>query len=86
MDTNTYAFVGLSRRNDILSVRYTNDRNRARVLAKGGHTDILFLPMPQPERVEDCVCVLLDWAEANPCEEVLATVRAEAERLGFVFA
>jgi hypothetical protein len=86
MDTNTYAFVGLSRRNGTLSVRYTNDRNRARVLAKGGHTDIMFLPMPQPERVEDCVCVLLDWVETNGRDDLMGTVQAEAERLGFVFA
>ena len=85
MDRNTYTFVGVSRHpNGELAVRYTNDRNRARVLDKNGHTDILFLPLDMPERVEDCVSLLMDYVEDNERLDLLDVVRAEAERVGFV--
>lgn len=85
MDRNTYSYVGVSRHpNGVLAVRYTNDRNRARVLAKNGHTEILFLELPQAERVEECVDLLMTYVEDNEALELLDCVRAEAERVGFV--
>ncbi len=84
MDRNTYTFVGVSRHpNGTMAVRYTNDRNRARVLAKNGHTDILFLEMNMPERVEDCVSALMDYVEDNEAVDLLDVVQAEAARVGF---
>lgn len=84
MDRNTYTFVGVSRHpNGELAVRYTNDRNRARVLAKNGHTEILFLELNMPERVEDCVSALMDYVEDNEAVELLDCVRDEAARVGF---
>lgn len=84
MDRNTYTFVGVSRHpNGTMAVRYTNDRNRARVLAKNGHTDILFLEMNMPERVEDCVSALMDYVEDNEAVDLLDAVQAEAARVGF---
>ena len=83
--TNTFTFVGVSRRDGELSVRYTNDKNRARVLEANGHTDILFVPLTQPERQEDCIDALMTYVEKNEKVELLDVVRIEAERLGFVF-
>lgn len=86
MDTNLYTRVGMSRgRDGDLAVRYTNDANRERVLAKNGHTDIFFLDLQQGERVEDCVCVLLDEVEVLDNFELYDVAATEAERLGFVF-
>ena len=85
MDRNSYMYVGVSRHpNGTMAVRYTNDRNRSRVLAKNGHTEILFLEMPMAERVEDCVSALMDYVEDNGRLDLLDCVRAEAERVGFV--
>ena len=85
MDCNSYMYVGVSRHpNGTMAVRYTNDRNRARVLAKNGHTEIMFLEMTMPERVEDCVSALMDYVEDNERLDLLDCVRAEAERVGFV--
>ena len=85
MDRNSYLYVGVSRHpNGEMAVRYTNDKNRARVLAKNGHTEILFLELPMAERVEDCVSALMDYVEDNERVDLLDCVRAEAERVGFV--
>ena len=85
MDRNTYTFVGVSRHpNGTMAVRYTNDRNRARVLEKNGHTEILFLELDMPERVEDCVSLLMDFVEDNERLDLLDCVRDEAARVGFV--
>jgi uncharacterized Fe-S radical SAM superfamily protein PflX len=84
MDRNTYTFVGVSRHpNGELAVRYTNDKNRARVLAKNGHTEILFLELDMPERVEDCMSALMDYVEDNEAVDLLDVVRNEANRVGF---
>ena len=85
MDRNSYMYVGVSRHpNGEMAVRYTNDKNRARVLAKNGHTDILFLEMPMAERVEDCVSTLMDFVEDHERLDLLDVVREEALRVGFV--
>jgi hypothetical protein len=84
MDRNTYTFVGVSRNPaGVLAVRYTNDAGRARHLARVGHTDIVFLALDMPERVEDCVSVLMDYVEDNERVDLLDVVRDEAERVGF---
>ena len=85
MDCNSYLYVGVSRHpNGALAVRYTNDRNRARVLSKNGHTEILFLELDQAERVEDCMSALMDYVELNERLDLLDVVRDEAGRVGFV--
>jgi hypothetical protein len=84
MDTKTYTFVGVSRNPEgVLAVRYANDAGRARHLARVGHTDIVFLAMDYPERVEDCVSALMDYVEDNEAIELLDVVRDEAARVGF---
>ena len=88
MSTNaTYTFVGVSRKNGELAVRYTNDKNRARVLAANGHSEIMFIALPQAERQEDCIDALMTHIERKELvdAELMTVVQAEAERLGFVF-
>ena len=85
-DKSTYKFVGVSFYRDQWAVRYTNDANRARVLEKNGHTNVRFIELDEPSRVEDCVDVLLSASEFAEEFEVYGAVIAEAERLGFVFA
>lgn len=81
---NTFTFVGVSKHNGTFAVRYANDKGRAKVLARNGHTDIRFIELSQPERdidavdallKEDFICEDLDCAEA---------VAAEGMRMGFV--
>lgn len=85
MDRNSYQYVGVSRHpNGAMAVRYTNDPNRARVLARNGHTDILFLEAEQPERVEELIDMLMDYVELNERLDLIDTVRDEAARVGFV--
>lgn len=84
MDRNTYKFVGVSRNPaGVLAVRYANDAGRAGVLRRNGHTEILFLEMDQPERVEDCMDALMDYVEINERLDLLDVVREEAHRVGF---
>lgn len=84
MDRNTYRFVGVSRHpNGELAVRYTNDAGRARHLARVGHTEVFFLDMEQPERVEECMDALMTYVETEERIDLLDVVRDEAERVGF---
>jgi len=43
---NTFKFVGLSTLNGKIAVRYTNEKGRARVLERNGHTAIRFVELP----------------------------------------
>jgi hypothetical protein len=86
MARESFKFVGVSNLNGKVKVRYTNDKNRAKVLARCGHTDIEFLGLSFDGFQEDCVSVLLDnnfhTSEARP-ESVREAVKAEAKKLGF---
>mgnify|MGYP006283510555 CR=1 FL=1 len=85
MDTSLYRFVGVSKGpNGRFAVRYTNDKNRERVLVKNGHSEVMFLEMEQPERVEECMDALLTYVEQNLAFEYAEAVKAEAVRVGFV--
>lgn len=84
MDRKTYKFVGVSRNPDgVLAVRYANDAGRARHLQRVGHTEVLFLEMEQPERVEELMDALMDYVELNERLDLLDVVREEAGRVGF---
>lgn len=84
MDHKTYKFVGVSRNPDgVLAVRYANDAGRARHLQRVGHTEVLFLEMEQPERVEELMDALMDYVELNERLDLLDVVREEAGRVGF---
>jgi division protein CdvB (Snf7/Vps24/ESCRT-III family) len=84
MDRKTYKFVGVSRNPDgVLAVRYANDAGRARHLQRVGHTEVLFLEMEQPERVEELMDAMMDYVELNERLDLLDVVREEAGRVGF---
>lgn len=85
-DSNTYRFVGISSNRGQAAVRYASQAARAGVLRRAGHTDIRFIELEFPSRVEDCVDALLreDWVLANA--EWHSAAKLEAERLGFVIA
>lgn len=79
-----FKFVGVSKLNGAFAVRYANNKGRATVLKRNGHTDIRFMELAAAERQEDCVDALIksDWV----CEDldVAEAVAAEGMRLGFV--
>ena len=81
---NTFKFVGVSKHNGEFAVRYANDKGRAKVLERNGHTGVRFIEMEMPERLEDCVDALLrsDWV----CDDldVAEAVATEGQRLGFI--
>ena len=85
-----FKFVGVSRHpNGEMKVRFANDAGRVKVLARNGHTEIQFIEMDFPERKEDCVSSLMDWAESTADEidaEVLAVIAEEARECGFDLA
>lgn len=77
-----FTFVGVSEYKGKTKVRYANDKNRIRTLAKNGHTNIFFLEMEYPEMKEDCIDKLLDADLPN--EAAQEAVRKEAKKLGFI--
>lgn len=84
-----FKFAGVSRHpNGELKVRYANDAGRVKVLARNGHTDIMFIEMNQPEHKMDCVDALMDYCESveDLDPDVFAAVAEEAEALGFDLA
>ena len=83
-DTSKYKFVGISRRQGVLNVRYANSAGRHKVLVGAGHTDVRFVELELAGRVEDCVDALLNegWIKNNA--EYYSVACFEAERLGFV--
>lgn len=83
-NTNTFKFVGVSKHNGSFAVRYANDKGRAKVLERNGHTDVQFVEMEVAEREEDALDFLLKQdfvCEDLDCAEAVA---AEGMRLGFV--
>ena len=83
-NTNTFTFVGVSKHNGEFAVRYANDKGRAKVLERNGHTEVRFIALEQAERIEDCVDALIraDWV----CDDldVAQAVAEEGMRVGFV--
>jgi len=79
-----FTFVGVSKQNGVFNVRYANDKGRAKVLERNGHTNVRFIELSQPERTIDAVDALLreDFiVEDLDCAQAVA---AEGMRLGFV--
>jgi hypothetical protein len=80
----TFKFVGVSLYKGDYAVRYANDKGRAKVLERNGHTNVRFIELSQPERTIDAVDALLreDFiVEDLDCAQAVA---AEGMRLGFV--
>jgi hypothetical protein len=85
MAKETFKFAGVSNLNGVVKVRYTNDKNRAKVLARCGHTDIKFVTLPFDGGQEDAVHTLLDkgFTDESMDAGVREAVLKEAKRLGF---
>ena len=86
MARESFKFVGVSNLNGKVKVRYTNDKNRAKVLTRNGHTDVEFLGLSFDGFQEDCVSILLDngfHTSESYSEAVREAVKTEAKKLGF---
>lgn len=83
-NANTFKFVGVSKLNGKFAVRYANDKGRAKVLERNGHTNVRFIELEVAEREEDALDALLK--EDFVCEDLdcAEAVAAEGMRLGFV--
>jgi hypothetical protein len=81
MTVKTYKVAGVSLLNGKYKVRYANNKSRAKVLAKNGHTDIELVTLKEALPKEDIIDQLLNHtfktAEAN------LAIKAEAKELGF---
>lgn len=80
----TYRFVGVSNLNGRWAVRYANEKNRARVLIKNGHTDVKLWDLKESLRAEDLVDELLNKLGRGEIEGPAGeAVLEEARRIGF---
>ena len=81
MTVKTYKVAGVSVLNGKYTVRYANDKSRAKVLAKNGHTNVELVVLKEALPKEDIIDQLLNHtfktAEANEA------IKAEAKELGF---
>jgi hypothetical protein len=85
MTQKTYRFVGVSTLNGATAVRYANEKGRARVLERNGHTGVQLLDAGESLHQMDLVDLLLDKAEAGLFDSpAVEAIGAEARRLGFV--
>ena len=81
MTVKTYKVAGVSLLNGKYKVRYANNKSRAKVLAKNGHTNVELVTFKEALAKEDLIDHLLSHvfktAEANEA------IKAEAKELGF---
>jgi hypothetical protein len=85
MTQKTFRFVGVSTLNGATAVRYANEKGRARVLERNGHTGVQLLDAGESLHQMDLVDLLLDKAEAGLFDSpAVEAIGAEARRLGFV--
>jgi hypothetical protein len=81
MTVKTYKVAGVSLLNGKYKVRYANNKSRAKVLAKNGHTNIELVTLKEALPKEDIIDQLLNHtfktAEANQA------IKLEAKELGF---
>jgi len=81
MTVKTFKVAGVSLLNGKYKVRYANNKSRAKVLAKNGHTNIELVTLKEALPKEDIIDQLLNHtfktAEAN------LAIKEEAKELGF---
>ena len=81
----TFRFVGVSNLNGRWAVRYANEKARARVLIKNGHTDVKLWDLKEALRAEDLVDELLNKVGRGEIEgDAREAVLEEARRIGFM--
>jgi len=76
-----FKIAGVSLHKGKWSVRYANDRGRAAVLARSGHTSIELYEFKDAQAKEDLVDQLLDMQLEGAAGQA---VRDEAAKLGFI--
>ncbi len=80
----TYRFVGVSNLKGRWAVRYANEKTRAKVLAKNGHTDVKLWDLKEALRAEDLVDSLLNRVDRGEIQGLAReAVLEEARRIGF---
>jgi hypothetical protein len=81
MTVKTFKVAGVSVLNGKYKVRYANNKSRAKVLTRSGHTNIELVTFKEAMPKEDIIDQLLNHtfktAEAN------AAIKLEAKELGF---
>ena len=81
MTVKTFKVAGVSVLNGKYKVRYANNKSRAKVLARSGHTNIELVVLKEALPKEDIIDQLLNHsfktAEANEA------IKLEARELGF---
>jgi hypothetical protein len=81
MTVKTFKVAGVSVLNGKYKVRYANNKSRAQVLTRSGHTDIELVTFKEALPKEDIIDQLLNHtfktAEANQA------IKLEAKELGF---
>lgn len=83
--SKTFRFVGVSTLGGKTAVRYANERGRARVLERNGHTAVQLLDAGESLHPMDLVDLLLTRAEAGEFDTpAVEAIGVEARRLGFV--
>jgi len=81
MTVKTYKVAGISLHNGKYKVRYANNKSRAKVLAKNGHTNVELVVFKEALPKEDLIDQLLNYTFKNL--EANHAIRAEAIELGF---
>lgn len=72
MTEQTFKRIGVTTRNDITRVRFTNNEHREIILIKDGFDNITFLDLPFPMTKPDAVTYLLARKEdfADQCDRI----------------
>ena len=81
MTVKTFKVAGVSVLNGKYKVRYANNKSRAKVLAKNGHTNVELVTFKEALPKEDLIDQLLNHTFKNL--EANHAIRAEAVELGF---
>ena len=81
MSVKTFKVAGVSLHNGKYKVRYANNKSRARVLEKNGHTNVELVTFKEALAKEDLIDHLLSHVFKTP--EANQAIQVEAKELGF---
>jgi hypothetical protein len=81
MTVKTFKVAGISLHNGKYKVRYANNKSRAKVLAKNGHTNVELVVLKEALPKEDIIDQLLNHTFKTP--EGNLAIKLEAKELGF---
>ena len=81
MTVKTYKVAGVSLLNGKYKVRYANNKSRAKVLTRSGHTNIELVTFKEALPKEDLIDQLLNHTFKDPMAN--EAIKLEAKELGF---